>query len=329
VAVVDKKPVPRPKAKQKPKVPASVTSFMAKYPASYTAMLAIPELKNLILAAVSGKNAKKPLPVDVVQRQIENSDWWRSNNATFKARFVQERQNPGEFNNALATKRIEVQNTLNESGLNLNSAQIDLLTRNAYLYGFNDQQLKQAAIGHAVVVGKKIVKGKDTHLNNSVDVLGDANSFSDTAASTQLLQYAKDMGVTLSASEEAGYRRRLAGGEDVVHVMGDVLNTAKTVYEPFAKDLSLTNTLATATAAYRKHAAALLEVPEDQITFDDPLMKLGKGFISTTADGTQAKTTLSEFDDMVKGDPRWLTTQNANDEYSQLANDMLTRMGFM
>jgi hypothetical protein len=329
VSVAAKKPAPKPKAKPKPKVPAkpkATMDILSKYPAASSALLAIPEVKNILLAAVKSKN---PLAWNVVSRQIQNTDWWRSNSATFRDRLFQQNDSPGEFSAGVAAKRIEVQNTMHESGLNLNSNQIDLLARNAYLYGFNSDQLKQAAIGNSVVVGEKISKGKDTGKANTVDVLGTANSFSDTAASTQLLQYAKDMGVTLSASEEASYRRRLAGGEDVVHVMGDVLNTAKTVYEPFAKDLSLTNTLATATAAYRKHAAALLEVPEDQITFDDPLMKLGNGFITRTDDGTLAKTTLSDFDDMVKGDPRWLTTQNANVEYSQLANDMLSRMGFM
>ena len=313
----------------KPKAAKQTTTEILeqKYGAAYSVLMAVPEIKTILLNAIKGKT---PQPAATVMREIMNSDWWRSNNATFRKNMMQMGSDPGEFQNGVAQAKVTVQKLAMADGLHLSDGQVDTLARNAYLYGFTNDQIAQAATGASVVIGETFSHGKDTGKANKKSFVSAPGSFADTQYSDDIRAYAKNMGVTLSAQDEANYRRRLAAsnGSESDTIKNEILTMAKSIYEPFKNDLSLTSTLKDATAGYRRVASQLLEVPEDQLGFNDPLFNLGKGVITKDASGNMVKSTLSDFMDTVKRDPRWMNTQNAMDEYRQLANDMLSQMGF-
>ena len=322
------KPKPKAKATTKPKTSQEILE--EKYGAAYAVLTSIPEIKTILLNAIKGKT---PLPAKTVITQIKNSDWWRSNNSTFTSRKMQQGSNPGEYAAAVARTQSAVQKLVTANGLKLTDGQIYTLSNTAYLYGFSEEQILASATGAAVTVGKVFSKGKDTGKANQKDLFDDATNFSDTAASNDILQYARDMGVKLSSADETAYRRRLAasGGNDAEAIKNEILAVSKSLYAPFADKLGTADnqTLMYHTAGYRNLLSQYLEKPIDEVDFSDPLLNLGKGLLETDpSTGQVAVKTASDFIDTIKRDARWYNTENAKNEYRQLADDFLSEMGF-
>lgn len=78
--------------------------------------------------------------------------------------------------------------------------------------------------------------------------------------------------------------------------------------------------LETIYSPYRRQMASLLEVDEDAINLDDPLLR--------AAIGPDKEQTLYDYKKMVRKDPRWQYTDNAREEVSSIALDVLRDFGF-
>lgn len=71
---------------------------------------------------------------------------------------------------------------------------------------------------------------------------------------------------------------------------------------------------------YRRQMASLLEVDEDAIKLDDPLLR--------AAIGPDKEMTIYDFKKAVRKDPRWQYTDNAKQEVSDIALQVLRDFGF-
>ena len=71
---------------------------------------------------------------------------------------------------------------------------------------------------------------------------------------------------------------------------------------------------------YRRQMASLLEVDEDAIDLDDPLLR--------SAIGPDKEQTLYDYKKMIRKDPRWQYTDNAREEVSNIALGVLRDFGF-
>lgn len=71
---------------------------------------------------------------------------------------------------------------------------------------------------------------------------------------------------------------------------------------------------------YRRQMASLLEVDEDAIDLDDPLLR--------SAIGPDKEQTLYDYKKMIRKDPRWQYTDNAREEVSDIALGVLRDFGF-
>lgn len=78
--------------------------------------------------------------------------------------------------------------------------------------------------------------------------------------------------------------------------------------------------LETVYSPYRRQMASLLEVDEDAISLDDPLLR--------AAIGPDREQTLYEYKRMIRKDPRWQYTNNAREEVSNIALNVLRDFGF-
>lgn len=78
--------------------------------------------------------------------------------------------------------------------------------------------------------------------------------------------------------------------------------------------------LANIYAPYRNTMAALLEVTPDSISLDDPILR--------SAYGPDKETSIFDFKRVVRKDPRWQYTDNARQEASNVALQVLRDFGF-
>lgn len=118
-----------------------------------------------------------------------------------------------------------------------------------------------------------------------------------------------------------GWLQRIARGEDVDKFNRLIRSQAKLgLPEKVGSLLDEGLDLANIYAPYRNTMAALLELSPDSIGLDDPILRM--------AYGQDKEMSLYDFKRAVRNDPRWQYTDNAREETSNVALQVLRDFGF-
>lgn len=114
---------------------------------------------------------------------------------------------------------------------------------------------------------------------------------------------------------------RVDSGEDV-DIFKNIIRKTATIGLPdsIAKLVDTGVDLETVYAPYRKTMATILEIPYDTITLDDPTLR--------SAIGPDKVSTLYDFQRQLRKDPRWQYTDNAREDVSTAALQVLRDFGF-
>ena len=117
------------------------------------------------------------------------------------------------------------------------------------------------------------------------------------------------------------WMQRLAVGESVETFKNTIRSQAKLgLPDKVGVLLDQGVDLDTIYSPYRRQMARLLEVDEDAISLDDPLLR--------SAIGPDKEQTLYDYKKMIRKDPRWQYTDNAKEEVSDIALQVLRDFGF-
>lgn len=141
-------------------------------------------------------------------------------------------------------------------------------------------------------------------------------------AAQQLKSSALDNGVNLTESQLADYTNRLAHGENVDTIKAAIRDLAGIGRPEFVvKQLAAGNDLATILSPYKQYAQSILEIPGDQLTLNDPAIKM--------AIAGDKPMSLTDYQNALRQDPRWQYTNNAKTAVSDTVTQVLKDFGFM
>jgi hypothetical protein len=178
----------------------------------------------------------------------------------------------------------------------------------ALKFNYNDAQLNQILGGYV-----KAVNGVYN---------GQAATDSDT-----LHQTAWRNGVNISSASLESWMQQIAQGKATVGFFQNYIrNMAKTLAPGYATQLDSGLDLYDVANPYIQAKAKILEInPADVDLFDPDI----RGALSSTGkDGTPSSTSLWQFEQKMRQDPRWLNTANANDSVMGIAHKVLQDFGF-
>lgn len=153
--------------------------------------------------------------------------------------------------------------------------------------------------------------------------------FSGAAGSKQdeLSQWARSNGISLDPSVVRNYVRSLAAGDTTED---DIKNDIRQTYmmgafPAWADRISQGFDPAAIAKPYKAKMASLLEMNEDMIDLNDPLLQ--RGMQGVGPDGKASITPLYKFEEEIRNDPRWQYTDNARSTYSEMADQLLRMFG--
>ena len=159
-------------------------------------------------------------------------------------------------------------------------------------------------------------------LGEGVGAKGAAGEVADALGT--LRNVARNNGFNLDrdfAGQIDGWLRRISAGESVDDFARLIRQQAKLgLPEKVGALLDEGLDLANVFAPYRNTMAALLEVTPDSISLDDPLLR--------SAYGPDKETSIYDFKRAVRKDSRWQYTDNAREEVSNVALQVLRDFGF-
>jgi hypothetical protein len=216
-----------------------------------------------------------------------------------------------DVNRAVDVKRQAVNAAIEKYGIELPEGQLDILAREAWR---NNWGVTEIDLNLRPFLADTLETGEDLR--------GTAGDFQN-----DLSQWASRNGLSIDRSMLAKYVGNMTLGQQTLDDVKQELRTTYLMgaYPAWADRIEKGFDPEAISRPYRSAAAKLLEVNEDEISLDDPLLK--RGLQGTGADGKPRVVPLYEFESEIRKDPRWDKTNNAYETYTKVGTDLLRMFG--
>jgi hypothetical protein len=145
-------------------------------------------------------------------------------------------------------------------------------------------------------------------------------------AVNSVISNARNYGVKLSNQDALGYvaNELKLGQGDLKKVNAKILAVAKSTYNNLSDTLSDEVSLKDLSSNYVYNMAEVLELNPKDIDALDPTIQT-----ALKNNGNKGTMNLTDFDRMLRNDPRWARTKNAREEASRYAYEVLKDFGLM
>ena len=243
-----------------------------------------------------------------------NTEWYKTRTSARRESEVQ-RADPKlrqDYELSLERRRNSISNLATRRyGIVLTAQELEDLTEEARLNQWDEVDLDT-----------KLRPFFERALATGAELGGTAGDFQN-----ELTQWASRNGLAIDRSMLSKYVGNMTLGQQTLDDVKQELRTTYLMgaYPAWADRIEKGFDPEAISRPYRSAAAKLLEVEEDEISLDDPLLK--RGLQGTGADGKPRVVPLYEFESEIRKDPRWDKTNNAYETYTKVGTDLLRMFG--
>jgi hypothetical protein len=266
-----------------------------------------PELKKNFQKMVSEGWSK-----DMFQAKLRETKWWKSHSDKERQYLTQMFTDPATAKQSLSQASISVRQIANQLGIKETSFTKKKMSEASYnmvAKGWNEGQLRYF-LGQYVYFDGGDMEGQGADVQND------------------LRAYAYSMGVKMSDQWYANVTRQVLQGTATASDQKNVmLRQAKASFPQYSKQLDGGQTVADIAQPYMQSMSQILELPQGSINLYDSTVKKALQYKNPTTLQTQAKP-LWQFENDLRGDPRWKKTKNAQDSLMQVGHQVLSDFGF-
>jgi hypothetical protein len=253
---------------------------------------AVPELHNILNQAIS-----QGWSLSTFQQHVYATDWFRNHSDSVKRLVALQAADPAQYKTEYAAGQRAVQQEAQQLGVSLTGQELHDLTWNSLAQSWDSNTLREK-------VGGKLDKG-DPMAGQYATYYG------------QLKQMYAQYGVPMGeqALDQQARSAVMSGGANMDAMHQHAIDTAKSLYPGIAHNLDAGMTVQTVADPFVQTMGKLLEIDPNSIGIDNPLVKraLQGQTINQGGKTSTQMTSLSNFEDQVRADPRWQKTQNAYD----------------
>lgn len=283
----------------------SPTELATQYGWSYAFLNSNPSLKKLF-----GEAVDQSWDADKFQAELRNTKWWQDNSDTMRQAELQKSTDPATYNASVNAAKVQVQDLASEMGAAISTAKLDDIAKQVVSTGLDEDGLR-------AILGNYITFSKDGMLNGEAGVY-----------ENNIKQIAYNQGVTLGnqaiKNQAALIAKKLATQTDFSN---QIMQTAASAYPAYTKQLQAGMTMMDIANPYIQQMAQDLEIPSTGISLSDPLISQALNGLNQEGKPTGMDTV--DFQSLVRNDPRWKSTQNAQDSMMTTGLKVLTDMGLI
>lgn len=266
----------------------------------------VPSLKAILSEAVSGgwSTAK-------FEQAVEATPWYRQHNDATRQLVALQYSDPAEYKTRLANASQSVSTEAAQLGVGLDPKTLASLAQQSIVQGWSPQTLQ-----HEIA----------SHYNRNGSPAGQAAQIYQ-----QLQQTYAEYGVPISNATLQFRTQQVLGGNTTADTyMQNARNTAKSMFPSIASQIDAGMTVKDIADPYIQQMSNTLELDPNSIGITDPLVKKALQGAVTTVNGKSSATTtpIWQFEQQLRSDPRWATTQNARDTVSSALVHIGNDFGF-
>lgn len=266
-------------------------------------------LKNIDTKLQEAWDAYKEGRYDDMYTAVLESNFYRLNNATARARIQAKAAQPGVYADGLNKYKLATRKSLVNAGLKMDAKLFDGLVAQAYDTGMSEDQLKELIVSSNLVTGY------------GGEVLGDTSALKNYA-------YTFGVGNYLGDSYWKQKSQDLFLGRTTTEDIEDEIKTiAASAFPGYADQIKAGVSVDSLASAYKGAIANILEKDADSITFEDPRLRAALQYVGP--DGKPAVKPLWQFERELRMTPEWELTNNARTTVDNLAYKALSDMGLI
>lgn len=292
------------------KKPSKATTLAEQYGFARSFFASDPELETLLERAIKG-DSKDGGSWDTAKFEAEfrDSKWFKTHSATYRQNLAQKTSDPATYKSRLAQTIASLGDQADKMGAVLSASQLSTLADHALLSGYSDNQIQNTLSSYVKMQGSQY--------------FGDANTNAQT-----LQQSAWRNGVKISPTSLQSWVQQIAGGDKTADDFQTyVRNQAASLAPGMADQLKSGQDLYDLASPYIQSMSSTLEIPTTSIDLFDPTIR--NALNTKDQDGKATSQTLGQFEQSLRQDPRWMTTGNARDTFTQNAHQILQSFGFV
>lgn len=263
------------------------------------------ELKSLFHKAVAGTWTPEKF-----QAELRDTTWWKKNSNTRREAQVAKNTDPATWNAQMDAAKIQVRQLAAQIGAAIPDKKIASIAQNMIETGADEDQMRYA-------LGQYVTFTKEGTLK------GEAAMHEYT-----MKQYAANMGVTLDDQTIKNQAQRVIRKVATTQDFEDqVRQQAKSMFPGYEAQIDAGSTVKDIAAPYMQMMGSELELPDTAIQVQDPIIK--RAMNGLDAKGRPAGVTLTDFQQQLRNDPRWRSTQKAQNNAMATGVKVLQDMGLV
>lgn len=283
----------------------SLDMLRSEYPTVAALITSVPELQSIYNQAVSGTWS-----TDKFIAAIQNSHWWSSTSSTARQAFATMKADPATWNQNINNLEAQMLQTAAQLGVQLTPQQAQQLGIDAITNGYDQ---------NTAVLNQKMAEFLKPASGNHFG--GQAGSYED-----QIRQSMMDLGVFMPEDQlDNQIKQIVAGKQSVQGVTAQLRTQAASMYPAYSTQINSGVNLSDIASPYMQRAQQLLEMGPGSINIQTPMIKSA---LQYTQDGQPTAMPMYDFEKQVRQDPRWLSTDNAQDSFMSNAHQVLVNFGF-
>lgn len=275
-----------------------------EYGFAYSMLTGIPELNKLFQQAVAAQWSPQRFTAGLMA-----TTWYQTHSAAQRAFIAEGFADPTTQQQQIQSQLANVYSMAAKFGAEV-PANIAQQLANQYLQnGWNDTQLQTAL--------SKYIQ------YNQFGGLGGASGQEEMT----LRGLANNNGVTLSNSWILNTARAIANNTTTVEdAEAYIRKQAENLFPSYRAQIGAGQNMSDLAAPYMQDYQKLLEVGPNQTTLFDSTLNKALTYVDPT--GKTSAMPLWQFDNILRSDPRWKKTQNAQDSTMAVAHQVLQQFGF-
>lgn len=265
-----------------------------------------PELKKLFNKAVDkGYSSSK------FQAELRDTKWWKTHTQQQRDFLTLKYGDPATANQKLKDAEIKVRQLAESMGLRAGPGiekKINGWALHMAMDGWDESRLRWD-IGKSVSFRDDVRQGEG---GEAIDKLHDV---------------AYNMGITMSAGWYADSARAIIRGTGTQQDYEDQLRKqAKVLFPGWSKQIDAGQTVADLANPYLSSMSQILELPPGSVNLFDPTIKKALTYKDPKT-GASAPKAIWQFENDLRADNRWKSTQNAQNSMMQVAHQILADFG--
>lgn len=266
-----------------------------------------PELKKIFNKIKTGEIASP----GKFQAELQDTKWWKTHSDTARKFLGLQFGDPATAKQQLDQAKLKVRQLAESMGMHVDEKmlkKIDGWALNSILKGWTDGQLRNE-------LGKYVTFGDDGWGGEGGEII------------EKMKSYAYSMGVDPAGSFFAdGARLVLRGLATEQDYEDKMRKMAKGIYSQWSDQLDAGMTVADIASPYFQSMAQILELPSGSINLFDPTIKKALQNKDPKT-GIATPKPLWQFENDLRSDNRWKSTQNAQNSMMQIAHQVLADFG--